>query len=121
MGSIPVALPQKRLALLRNPLTVPITVQLYVPEDGYEIPLVLNAQNIRDHLPINVDDPVYHLTQILENEYNEKPGNKEGNIGANEENEDEEELGTEMSQQSYQSIREECSSYSSAFEEFALG
>ena len=120
LGNIPVALPQKRLALLRNPLTVPITVQLSVPDDGYEVPLVLNAQNVRDHLPINVDDPVYCLTQILENEYNEKPDDAEVNTVEHEEDE-EEELETEMSQQSYHSLKEECSSYSTAFEEFALG
>ncbi|KNC22402.1 hypothetical protein FF38_04659, partial [Lucilia cuprina] len=59
-GEIPIAIPQKRLVLLMNPLTVPITVQCTVRNDGNETPLILNARNIEEHLPITVNDPFYY-------------------------------------------------------------
>ncbi|XP_065356796.1 uncharacterized protein LOC135951140 [Calliphora vicina] len=63
LGVTPIAMPQKRLVLLMNPLTVPLTVQCTVKDDGNEIPLVLNTRNVEEHLPITVNDPFHYLQQ----------------------------------------------------------
>lgn len=130
-GQIPVALPQRRLALIRNPLAVPITVQLSVPHDGYEIPLVLNIQNVNTPTPINVNDPVHFLTEILQNEYNHKSEGQNEDEYIEKEHKREKDKDIEKckqdlldrtsSTQSIRSVEDECSSYSTEFEEMTLG
>ncbi|KAM7351072.1 uncharacterized protein ACRADG_004056 [Cochliomyia hominivorax] len=64
-GVIPIAMPQKRLVLLMNPLSVPITVQCSIREDGTEQPLILNARDVKEHLPVTVSDPLYFIKESI--------------------------------------------------------
>lgn len=66
MGAISIAIPQKRVILLTNPLTIPITVQCHVCDDGSETPLVLNVDDTQKHLPVTVKDPSTYLQQPFE-------------------------------------------------------
>ncbi|XP_030565466.1 uncharacterized protein LOC115765868 isoform X5 [Drosophila novamexicana] len=65
-GSIPFAVPQKRLMLLMNPLAVPITMQVTATDDGSEQPLVFNIRDSTEMLPITIRDPIKHLQQVHE-------------------------------------------------------
>ncbi|EDW03468.1 GH10488 [Drosophila grimshawi] len=62
-GSIPFAVPQKRFMLLMNPLSVPITLQVTVNDDGAEQPLVFNIRDPIEMLPITIRDPIKHMQE----------------------------------------------------------
>uniref|UniRef100_A0A1A9W0K3 Uncharacterized protein n=1 Tax=Glossina brevipalpis TaxID=37001 RepID=A0A1A9W0K3_9MUSC len=68
LGLLPVAVPQRRLIMILNPISVPITVQFSIKDDGVEIPLVLNIQDVNEHLPIDVLDPIEHMRMCAEEE-----------------------------------------------------
>uniref|UniRef100_A0A1I8MUJ3 Uncharacterized protein n=1 Tax=Musca domestica TaxID=7370 RepID=A0A1I8MUJ3_MUSDO len=122
---VPVCVPQKRLVLLMNPLSVPITVQCCVPNDGIETPLVLNINDTNQHLPINVKDPIIHMLECQENEeiisrLDDDDSRVEVNCG----NMIVEMKNSEMSLQTYRSMinydSSSITSYSTEFQEEAL-
>ncbi|XP_061398688.1 uncharacterized protein LOC133334406 [Musca vetustissima] len=125
LNSIPICVPQKRLVLIINPLSVPITVQCTVPNDGIEIPLVLNVNETHDHLPITVKDPVKHMQEChKEEEISLRLKKDDAEIRSNEENAIVELENSEISLQTYRSIRiddnSSMTSYSTEFQENAL-
>lgn len=109
-----------------NPLSVPITVQCSIPNDGIETPLVLNVTDTNQHLPINVKDPVIHMRECQENEeiisrLDDDDSRVEVNCG----NMINEIKNSEMSVQTYRSMinydSSSMTSYSTEFQEEALG
>lgn len=117
LGVIPIAIPQKRLVLLMNPLAVPITVECTIRDDGSETPLVLDAPNVNDHLPITVKDPFYYMkTSTNEENDLENYQAEEQKIKFQFSSEEQ-----EISLPSERSEIEDNSSYSSEFEKLALG
>ncbi|XP_073825858.1 uncharacterized protein isoform X2 [Musca autumnalis] len=65
---VPICVPQKRLVLIMNPLSVPITVQCSIPNNGTETPLILNVTDTNEQLPITIKDPVMYMHECQQME-----------------------------------------------------
>ncbi|KAL9924984.1 uncharacterized protein ACN2A1_010385 [Glossina fuscipes fuscipes] len=113
LGLLPVAVPQRRLIMILNPISVPITVQFSIKDDGTEVPLVLNIQDVNEHLPIDVLDPIEHMRVCVEEE--RKPMPEISDIVVRDD------AGTPTSGLTVRSVQEDSSSISVAFEDTLLG
>ncbi|XP_075147702.1 uncharacterized protein LOC142221779 [Haematobia irritans] len=129
LGRVPICVPQKHLVLLINPLTVPIAVKCFIPEDGIETPLVLNVIDTDEHLPIHVKDPIYSM-HVYEGQKDDDDdasvfGNKIHGCGETTTAELNFQIDGKVSQLSYRSVMSvssssQMTSYSTEFEEQAL-
>lgn len=111
MGTVPVGVPQRRTLTIVNPLSVPITMECFIDDDGTERPLVLDILNVNDHLPIDVVDPVRSTLYQL----------RDPSKCDRSHNEIEHEELDDSSQFSVKSCQEEEDSLSSNYETFAMG
>uniref|UniRef100_A0A1A9VXN7 Uncharacterized protein n=1 Tax=Glossina austeni TaxID=7395 RepID=A0A1A9VXN7_GLOAU len=112
LGLLPVAVPQKRLIMIVNPISVPITVQFFIKDDGTEVPLVLNIQDVNEHLPIDVLDPIEHMRVCVEEERKPMPEINDIVIRYD--------TGTPTSGRTVHSVQDDSSSISVAFEDTLL-
>lgn len=99
--------------MILNPISVPITVQFFIRNDGTEVPLVLNIQDVNEHLPIDVLDPIEHMRVCVEEERQPMPEISDIVVRYD--------TGTPTSGRTVRSVQEDSSSISVAFEDTLLG